>query len=137
MIEPSTAEAIILDRLLGSPVARSLGLAIDSIEPRSVRLRLPFAAANVTERTVIHGGVIATLADVAAVATAVSGAKAVPSGGATSSLSITYLAPADGCDLIATGIALRSGSRQHAVRVRIAGNDGAPVAEALVQVVLE
>lgn len=132
MIEIVTARAIIADRLLGSPVARSLRLAIERIEPGMVQLTLPFNAANVTIGTVVHGGVIATMADVTAVATAVSSAPAVPEGGATSSLSITYLAPAASCDLVATGRSLRNGKRQHVVRVEIASDGGTPVAEALV-----
>lgn len=135
MIEIAAAEAIIADRLLGSPLARSLGLAIEPIEQGMVQLTLPFAAANVTVRTVVHGGVIATMADVTAVATAVSCARNIPDGGATSSLSITYLAPAAGCDLVATGRSSRSGKRQHVVRVEIASDGGTPVAEALVTVV--
>lgn len=135
MIEIATAEAIIADRLLGSPVARSLGLAIERIEPGMVQLTLQFNAANVTVGTVVHGGVIAALADVTAVATAVSCARNAPDSGATSSLSITYLAPAAGCDLVATGRSLRNGKRQHVVRVEIASDGGTPVAKALVTVV--
>lgn len=135
MIEIATAEAIVSDRLLGSPVARSLGFAIERIEQGIVQLTLPFAAANVTVGTIVHGGVIATMADVTAVATAVSCARNAPDSGATSSLSITYLAQAAGCDLVATGRSLRSGKRQHVVRVEIASDGGTPVAEALVTVV--
>lgn len=129
------ARTIIATRLLGSPVARTLGLELDSLKTGTVCLRLPFAAGNVTEAAVVHGGVIATLADVAAVAAAVSAASEPPGGGATSSLAISYLAPANGCALVATGRTLRSGTRQHVVRVEIADDTRHPVAEALVTVV--
>lgn len=133
-IEP--ARAIIAARLLGSPVARAIGLDLESVETGLVRLRLPFAETNVTTGSMVHGGVTATLADVAAVAAAVSSAREPPEGGATSSLAISYLAPANGCALVATARTLRSGARQHVVRVEIACDAQRPIAEALVTVVL-
>ncbi|MBN8809402.1 MAG: PaaI family thioesterase [Sphingomonas sp.] len=130
------ARTIMATRLLGSPAARTLGLALDSVATGMVCLRLPFAEHNVTEGLMIHGGVIATLADITAVAAAVSSAREPPGGGATSSLAISYLAPANGCALVATGRTLRSGTRQHVVRVEIADDTQRPIAEALVTVVL-
>lgn len=130
------ARAIIATRLLGSPVARAIGLDLERVETGLIRLRLPFAETNVTDGSMVNGGVIATLADVAAVAAAVSSARELPEGGATSSLTISYLAPANGCALVATARSLRSGARQHVVRVEIACDAQRPIAEALVTVVL-
>ncbi|SIR51973.1 PaaI family thioesterase [Pseudacidovorax sp. RU35E] len=136
MIAPGIAHELIAARLLGSPVALQLGLRLAHAEPGKVQMRLPFSGGNVTEGALVHGGVIATLADVVAVATAVSAAHRPPAGGATASLAITYLSPAEGCALLATGLALRSGARQHAVRVEVASDMGIAIAQALMTVVL-
>jgi uncharacterized protein (TIGR00369 family) len=130
------ARDLIAERLLGSPVAQHLGLLLETVESGSARLTLPFSVANVTVGSIVHGGVIATLADVTAVAAAVTAAPFLPTGGATSSLSISYLAPADGDALVATARVVRAGSRQHVVRVEIQNDRGDPVAEALVTVML-
>jgi uncharacterized protein (TIGR00369 family) len=130
------ARDVIAERLLGSPVAQHLGLLLRTVESGSVRLALPFSPANVTVGSIVHGGVIATLADVAAVAAAVLAAPVLPTGGATSSLSISYVAPADGDALVARARVVRAGSRQHVVRVEIQNDRGEPVAEALVTVML-
>lgn len=126
--------AIVAERLLGSPVARRLRLALAPGD--MVALDLPFDAANVTEGEMVHGGVIATLIDVAAVAGAVCAARAVPDAGATANLSIAFLAPALARDLRATPCVLRAGGRRHVVRVEVADADGNAVAEGLATVVL-
>lgn len=136
MIAPDIAHELIAARLLGSPVALRLGLCLAHAEPGRVQVRLPFSAGNVTEGAMVHGGVIATLADVVAVATAVSAAHQPPAGGSTANLAISYLAPADGCGLLATGLALRSGARQHVVRVEVASDKGLAIAQALATVAL-
>jgi uncharacterized protein (TIGR00369 family) len=84
----------------------------------------------------LHGGVICTLADIAAVACAVSGVGALPVGGATANLSISFLARAEGQALLATGQMLRGSSRQQVMRVGIADATGCAIAEALVTVIL-
>ena len=128
--------AVIEERLLTSPVAERLGLRLAEARPGSVTLCLPFDPVNVTVGTMVHGGVIATLADVAAVSAAVSGARMVPKTGATSNLSIGFLSPAQGVTLLAEALVLRAGARQHVVRVSIATDEGKAVAEALATVVL-
>ena len=134
-LDPSR-RAIITDCLLASPVAVRLGLRLEASGRHPWHLRLPFDAANVTEGTMVHGGVIATLIDVVAVAGSVAATRETPSAGATANLAITYLAPADGCDLIATPRSLRAGKRQHVVRVEVTDPDGCEIAEALATVLL-
>ena len=51
-----------------SPVAATLGIAIAEAEPDRVLVALPFRPRNVTVGSIVHGGVIATLIDIAGAA---------------------------------------------------------------------
>ena len=105
--------ALIDEVLLGSPVARALGLALEALECGRAVLALPFRSQNVTVGDIVHGGVIATLIDVAGVAATLSGASSEGFGGcATSALAVSYLAPAKGSALRAEASTLRRGRRQ-------------------------
>jgi uncharacterized protein (TIGR00369 family) len=118
--------------LIRSPVARGLGIALAEIARDRVVLRLPFSADNITVGTIVHGGVIATLIDTAAAAASVSGLAVAPKGAATSNLTITYLAPADGCDLTAEATVLRRGKRQTVEEVTVYDDAGTMIAKGLV-----
>jgi uncharacterized protein (TIGR00369 family) len=89
--------------LAGSPVARSIGVEVVTVEVDRVVLGLAFREDLTTVPGVLHGGVVATLIDVAGAAASASGLTPEDgaTGGATSHLSIAYLAPA-GSDLVAT-----------------------------------
>ncbi|MBY4897955.1 PaaI family thioesterase [Cupriavidus sp. AU9028] len=132
---PERLRALIEAILMQSPVARSLGVMLDSLAPEHVELRLPFNANNVTMGNTVHGGVIATLIDIAGAAAAASGADVDElKGGATSSLSIQYLAPAQGADLRAVAAVLRRGRRQVVTEVTVyaeSDDSGTVVAKAL------
>ncbi|SPD64648.1 protein of unknown function [Cupriavidus taiwanensis] len=56
--------AMVDNVLLGSPVARALGLRLASLAPDHVELEMPFLPTNVTHGSIVHGGVIATLIDI-------------------------------------------------------------------------
>ena len=75
-----------------------------------VRLRLPWDPTNVTIGDMVHGGVVAALADVAVMGAAWTGAD-VPDSlrGVTTSISSQFLAPAQATDLIAIRRVLRRG----------------------------
>lgn len=106
--------------LMGSPVARALGIALDVLAIDQVELLLPFSAANVTVGEIVHGGVIATLIDVAGAAAAASGADADNlRGGATSSLNIQYLEAARAATLRAVANVVRRGRRQVVTEVSV------------------
>ncbi len=123
------------DVLMQSPVARALGIGLDAMAVDHVELTLSYHAGNVTHGNTIHGGVIATLIDVAGAAAAASGADAdTLRGGATSSLTIQYLAPAQAAPLRAVAVVVRRGRRQVVsdVSVYAEGKDeGVLVAKAL------
>jgi uncharacterized protein (TIGR00369 family) len=106
--------------LLASPVARALGFGLETLEIDRAVLVLPFKKDNVTVDDIVHGGVIATLIDVAGVAAGISGCTAEGFNGcATSALSISFLAAAKGKDLRAEAVALRRSRRQAVADVSV------------------
>ncbi|NUO89151.1 MAG: PaaI family thioesterase [Cupriavidus sp.] len=127
--------AMIDNVLLGSPVARALGVRLASLAPDHVELEMPFLPTNVTHGSIVHGGVIATLIDIAGAAAAASGANADEvKGGATGSMSIQYLAPAQAAALRAVASVARRGRRQVVTDVSVyaeAPDAGVLVARAL------
>ncbi|MBV9051526.1 MAG: PaaI family thioesterase [Hyphomicrobiales bacterium] len=129
-IDPRLSERI--DRLLiGSPVACALGITLHELAVDRAVLSLPFKKENVTVEDIVHGGVIAAFIDVAGVAAALSGADfETLRGSATSSLSISYLAPARSVALRADALVLRRGRRQVVIDVTVAAGTLA-VAKAL------
>ena len=75
---------------------------------------------NITVGDIVHGGVIATLIDVAGAAAAFSKVDLdVVKTGATGSLSIQYLAPARAAPLRAVAEVIRRGKRQVATEVSV------------------
>jgi uncharacterized protein (TIGR00369 family) len=134
-VDPRIAERI-QRLLLGSSVARAFGIELNGLEIDRVALGLPFRLENVTVEDIVHGGVIAALIDVAGVAAALSGASFdTLRGSATSSLSISYLAPARSVALRADAVVLRRGRRQVVIDVSVAAGSLA-VAKALVTAAL-
>ncbi|KWR91720.1 PaaI family thioesterase [Cupriavidus sp. IDO] len=121
--------------LMNSPVARGLGIRLEVIEPEHVELVLPFLTTNVTHGSIVHGGVIATLIDIAGAAAAASGANGDEvRGGATSSLTVQYLAPAQAATLRAVATVVRRGRRQVVSDIAVyaeAPDEGVLVAKAL------
>lgn len=122
--------------LIGSPVSRTLGIELQSLEVDRAVLVLPFKPENVTVEDIVHGGVIAALIDVAAIAAALSGASFdTLRGSATSALSVSYLAPARSAELRANAVVLRRGRRQVVLDVTVAAGS-LTVAKALVTAAL-
>ena len=131
-IHPKFA-AMIDGVLIGSPVAKALGIRLGDVEADRVVLQLPFDSSNVTYGDIVHGGVIASLIDVAGAA--VSATNADPErhkGGATSALTVNYLAPARGTGLVAEAKTVRRGGNQVVSDVSVWAEDGELVAKALV-----
>ena len=123
-------------RTLVTPAARRLNLALVACTAAEVRISMPFDQGNRTEGDVVHGGVIATLIDIAGVAVAIAGARQVPQSGATSNITTNYLRAAIACRLEAHGVLLRGGSRQNVARVTVSNGDGTAIAEGHVTVIL-
>lgn len=126
--------AAMIEKVLAkSPFAGSLGIELVAWEAERVSFRLPFRPGNVTIGNVVHGGAIAALADVAGAAGSASAVDPEKvSGGATSSLTISYLAPADGCDLIAEAVVIQRSASQTVSDVSVRDPGGRLVAKAIV-----
>lgn len=96
------------DVLAGSPVARALGIDVLRARPEEVVLGLAFRDDLTTVPGVLHGGVVATLIDVAGAAASASALTPDDgaTGGATTELDIAYVSAATS-DLRATATVLR------------------------------
>ncbi|MCV7089530.1 PaaI family thioesterase [Mycobacterium interjectum] len=123
---------VIAQFLPQSPFVAKLGIVADQLGDDEVRLRLPWDPANVTVGDMVHGGAIATLADVTVMAAAWCGADA-PSQlrGVTVSMALDFLAPAHATDVIGIGRALRRGRSLVNCEAEIVDADGSLVAKAL------
>jgi uncharacterized protein (TIGR00369 family) len=107
---PNDGRDVIAQFLPASPFVNKLGIVAEVLEPDHVRLRLPWDPSNVTIGDMVHGGAIATLADLSVMAAAWSGAPAPESlRGVTVSMTVDYLSPARSTDLIGIGKVLRRG----------------------------
>jgi uncharacterized protein (TIGR00369 family) len=115
-----------------SPFAAKLGIVAEVLDGDEVRLRMPFDPTNVTLGDMVHGGAIASLADMTVMAAAWAGAD-VPASlrGVTASLSLHFLAPARATDLIGVGRVLRRGKSLVNCDVDIVTPDGEAVAKAI------
>ena len=110
-------------RFSDSPFQRFLGIELLSAEPGAVEIRLPFR--EELRRTDgddwLHGGVLSALVDIA-------GAYAVytRTGGAapTIDLRIDYLRPALRGDLVASGQAIKIGSRVGVADIEVMDSGG-------------
>lgn len=115
-----------------SPYVGHLGIRLADIQPGEATLTLPFSPSLVTIGTTVHGGALASLIDTAAMVAAWSDAP-VPERfrGATVSLTVTYLAPADNEDLQATARVLRRGKSLVYLDIDVQTASGKVVAKGL------
>lgn len=129
-------QAFIEKVLIHSPLGKKLGVRLQALAPEHVEVHLPFDAENVTVQNIVHGGAIASLIDITgAIGSASNIDPEQRRGGATTSMTVNYLAAADGIDLVATGRVIQRSSRQTVteVDVRAAGNgNGLLVAKGIV-----
>ncbi len=120
--------------IIGSPVARALGVELCSATVDEVVLRLPVTDHLSTLPGVVHGGVIATLIDITGAAGSASGIQPDDdvTGGATAKLSVSYLAPAGGPELSARGVVHCRTDVESETEVQVRDIDGTLVAKGLV-----
>jgi uncharacterized protein (TIGR00369 family) len=101
---------VLAKRCESMPYCAALGVQVDAIEAERVRLRLPFKDENSNPGRALHGGVLASLIDVAGTAAAWTGIDERPGiETSTLDLSVNYLAAAIGEDIVATAQVLRRG----------------------------
>ncbi|ORX13339.1 thioesterase [Mycolicibacterium wolinskyi] len=127
-----TGSDVMAQFLPESPFVAKLGIVAESLDGPEVRLRMPWDPSNVTLADMVHGGAIATLADVTVMAAAWAGAD-VPDSlrGVTVSMSISYLAPARSTDLLGVGRVLRQGRSIVSCDVDIVTPGGDAIAKAI------
>ncbi|HYB36191.1 MAG TPA: PaaI family thioesterase [Mycobacterium sp.] len=108
--QPRSGRDVIAQFLPQSPFVAKLGIVADMLGGDQVRLRLPWDPSNVTIGDMVHGGAIATLADLTVMAAAWCGVEAPPElRGVTVSMALDFIAPARRTDVIGVGRVLRRG----------------------------
>ena len=130
--QPQSGRDVIAQFLPQSPFVAKLGIVADRLGDDEVRLRLPWDPSNVTVGDMVHGGAIATLADLAVMAAAWCGTQAPPElRGVTVSMALDFMAPARATDLIGVGRVLRRGRSLVNCEAEVVDPDGRLVAKAL------
>jgi uncharacterized protein (TIGR00369 family) len=131
MSTPTGAE-IMAQFIPQSPFVAKLGIVAEVLDDKEVRLRMPWDTTNVTLGDMVHGGAIATLADVTVMAAAFAGVETAESlRGVTTSMAVQFLAPARATDLIGVGRVLRRGKTLVNCDVDVVTPDGELVAKAI------
>lgn len=124
--------------IVRSPFGRLLETRVEEIAPDSVRLRIPFSAQRTTVGDLVHGGVIATLVDMAATAAAWSGVDDPAAyRGTTIGLNVSYVSGARGVDLVASARVIRRGRSICFLDVAVRDDGGGEIARGLVTYKLE
>lgn len=102
--------ATLADRFETMPYCAGLGLRVEAIERDRVRLRLPYRDENSNPGRALHGGVSASLIDIAGGLAAWTGLERRPGlETSTLDLSVDYLAAAIGEEVVASAEVLRRG----------------------------
>ena len=123
----------LVDSLQQAPFSRLLGLKIESSVNGDAVVRMPFNLALLNDggpKAPVHGGAIATLADLAACAAVWSLKETTRS--ATISMTINYTGFATESDLVARATVRRKGKRIASISIEIVDDSGALVADALI-----
>ena len=130
---PDDGVAAIEKFIVGAPYGTLLGLSCESIEPGRARVRLPFRPEVTTVGEMVHGGAIASLVDVAATAACWAHPEAtLQARGSTIGLTLSYLAPGLGCDLVVDARVVKRGGSICTVEAVVEDAEGGEVARALV-----
>lgn len=118
------------ERMKQSDSSRLFGFEVESVRTGHVIFRLDVATRHKQIHGVVHGGILAALADTAA---AIAAYTVVPKGSelATVQLSINYLKPAPGGIIKADARVLRKGRNFVVAECDILNPDGSMAAKAL------
>jgi uncharacterized protein (TIGR00369 family) len=120
------------DAVGASPYLRGLGLRVEHVVPERARVRIPYRDGNANAGGVLHGGVIASAIDAAGMLVARAGpAPAADVEQGTLDLTVSYLAPAIGEDIVAEARLLRRGREIVYADVEARTDVGKPVARGL------
>jgi uncharacterized protein (TIGR00369 family) len=128
----SAALHALAERLVASPYARLVGMELDTVAPGRARVRLAARADTRNRNGSLHGGVTASLLDVAGALAARTVAEHADEGGSsTIDLAVHYLAPAVGQAVVAEGTVTRRGRSIVFVEAAVIVEDGTPVARSI------
>lgn len=119
-------------RLCASPYARTLGVELVNVGLGRARLRLRHRASNRNRNGTLHGGVLASLVDLAGTAAAEAGSNGASDGASTIDLSVHFIAPAVAETVTADAMVVRRGRALSFVTVDIADDGGQAIARGLV-----
>lgn len=123
---------MIAERILAAPYARFVGVELDGVEPGLVRLALAARADTSNRGGSLHGGVTASLLDVAGTIAARSVAPdADDAATSTIDLAVHYLAPAVDEPVIVTGTVTRRGREIVFVETGVSTAAGVPIARGI------
>jgi len=113
------------------PYCRELGLAVDELAEGVARLRLPYHDKNSNPGQALHGGVAASLIDIAGKLAAGTGFEGEVEAAAID-VSVNYLAAAIGEEIVAEGRVLRRGKEISYAEVDVTTTGAKPIAKGLV-----
>jgi uncharacterized protein (TIGR00369 family) len=133
MSEPALeGSKTIREFLASSPFVQRVGMDVRRIESGEAELGLKFSAENATAGDTVHGGAISALIDTAATAAAwATDFKEPPTRWGTASLTVNFVRPAQGTDLVASARVTRRGRGLTYCHVDVSDGEGV-VAEGLV-----
>jgi uncharacterized protein (TIGR00369 family) len=130
--ETPTRRELVEAFLPNSPHTAELGIRLTSIGTDEAVLDMPFKPELATIGELIHGGAIASLIDVAAMAAAWASDETPENPtGSTVALSLNFAAPADGVDLRAHSRVARRGGRLSFCEVTVTDPEGTVVAHGI------
>jgi len=127
----SDAVRSLVARLVDAPYGRFVGMTLASAEPGHVQLRLEARDDTTNRGGSLHGGVTASLLDVAGMAAARSVAGDPSAPAATVDLAIHYLDPARGEAVVVDGVVTRRGREIVFVEARVTSASGTPIARSI------
>ncbi|MBI2962824.1 MAG: PaaI family thioesterase [Deltaproteobacteria bacterium] len=124
---------LVQEMIVRSPLGALLGMEVETLEVDHVRVRLPFRPALTTGADLVHGGATCALIDTAATAAAWSGDDLGRNPrGTTIALTVNFLAPARGQDIVAEARVIQRGRTITVCEVSVESRAGQRVASALV-----
>jgi uncharacterized protein (TIGR00369 family) len=119
--------------IVESPFGQLLGLKTVAVSADCVSVRLPFRPEVTTIGEMVHGGAIASLVDIAATAAAwAHPAVTLDARGSTAALTMNYLSPGLGQELVAEARVIKRGGALCMIDVDVTDAGGATVARSLV-----